>query len=615
MNLCSRHLIFGLFFVFGQMVFLSAQIVRPPVIWGNVPKYEREMTEYPYDKNAPAVILCDWGVWYPVDMPAGIVRMKRHVRLKILHEAGVPYKDIRLVYNKSQGETITELNAQTINFGGGRRKTIPLKLKFLPEKDLGNGMAEKSFVFRDVSPGSIIEYSYSLKTKEVEHLKPWYFQSEIPTVYSEVQLLGFEPYRFDGVSQMLELSPPDDDRWVMKHTPALGKIPFVSSWNDCRIGLRFQLRDMMSVRDEQEEWRLITLDLQQGTLVSDDSAAERAIYSLAQSIVRNAVTEEEKIAAIHAHVRDHVRWNGISDTWVNQSASALYRSRVGNSAEVNMLMAHLLWNVGIPAYRCFVSTRDHGKPNKFPLRNQFNDVFILAKGDGQSFILDATEKDLPYDLPPRRLLNGATWVISDTTAYWSKMPDRFYAETTILSQLTMDDQGAFTGNVENIYKGYAAQDFRRQHAGKPEMKGQENPDLPVSVHPSVSLEGITRMDDNMLIFNPLMDYRKTINPFSEVTRICPLDFENLTKENYILNLEIPETYQVIRMPVSSRISLEGKAMYFEYLCENRNGVIQVRTTFEISQSLIYPEDYAAVKDFYEKMIARMEEEVVMIRKE
>lgn len=615
MNFRSSHLIFWIFFVFGQIVPLSAQIVPQPVVWGNVPKEQREMVEYRYDANAPAVILCDWGVWYPLDMPAGIVRLQRHVRIKILREAGIPYQEVRLVYNKSKGESVTDLKAQTINFDGSRRKTIPLKLKFLPEKDLGNGLAEKSFVFREVSPGSIIEYAYSFKTKEVEHLKPWYFQSAIPTVYSEVQLLGFEPYEYDGVSQMLEIKPPDDYRWVMKHTPALGKMQFVSSWNDCRIGVRFQLRDMMSMRDEQEEWRLITFDLQQGTLVTDDSAAERAILSLAQSITRNAVTEEEKIASIHAHVRDHVRWNGISDIWVNQSAAALYRSRVGNSAEINMLIAHLLWNVGVPAYRCFVSTRNHGKPDEFPLRNQFNDMFILAKGDGQTFILDATEKDLPYDLPPRRLLNGATWVISDSTAFWSKMPDRFYAETTILTQLVMDENGGVTGSVENIYKGYAAQDFRRQFAGKPEVKGNENPDHPISTYPSVSFEGKFREEDHMLIFNPLMAYRKTENPFPKETRICPLDFENLTREKYIFNLELPENYQVIRMPASARISLEGKAMYFEYLCENRNGMIQVRTTFEISKSLIYPEDYDAVRDFYDKMIARMEEEIVLIRKE
>ncbi|MDX2249974.1 MAG: DUF3857 and transglutaminase domain-containing protein [Bacteroidia bacterium] len=596
-------------------VSLYGQISPPPVIWGNVPKDQREMKEYVYDTQTSAVIVCDFGIWYPVDMPAGIVRLQRHVRLKILREEGISQSEISLIYNKSEGENITDLKAQTINFDGNRKKTTPLALKFLPEKTLKNGLAEKSFVFREVSPGSIIEYSYSLKTKSVEHLKPWYFQSEIPTIHSEIQLVGFEPYQFDAVSQRLELPSSEENRWIMRHIAGLKKQPFISRWDDYRIGIHFQLQDLMTIRDEQEEWRLITLDLQQASIVSDDSASQSAIYALAQSLTRNAVTEEEKIAEIHAHVRDHVRWNGISDIWVNQSAAGLYRSRVGNSAEINMLMAHLLWNAGITAYRGFVSTRDHGKPKQFPLRNQFNDLFILAVGDGQSFILDATEKDLPYDLPPYRMLNEMAWIIRDTTAGWSKIPDRFYKETIIMGQLEMDSTGKISGEIEEIYKGYAAQDFGRKNREKPEIKIQETPGKTLSVHHPFSLEKEVHVEDKMLIVNLLSKYHDADYPFETESRVYPLDFGYLIRERYILNLRIPNNYQVIRMPVSARISMEGREMFFEYLCENRSGVIQIRTTFEISKSIIYPESFSAVKDFYGKMLSRIEEEIVLIRKE
>ncbi|MEZ4826082.1 MAG: DUF3857 domain-containing protein [Bacteroidia bacterium] len=599
----------------GLPVCVFSQFLPPPVVWGNVPKDQREMTAYRYDSTAAAVILCDWGTWYPVDMPAGIVKLHRHVRLKILSEAGIPYSEIRIIYDKSRGESVTDLKAQTINFTGNHRKTIPLKLRILPEKVLGNGMAEKSFVFREVKSGSIIEYSYVLKTTAVDHLKTWYFQSEIPTVYSEVKLVGFDPYTYKGIPQQLDLEPVEESRWIMKHTPAFHNVPFLNRPDDYRIALRFQLQNLMGEPEESEQWRLITLDLQQASLLTDDSVSQRALYALTQSLIRNTLTDEEKIDAIHAHVRNHVQWNGISDIWLNQSPSALYRSRKGNSAEINMLMAHMLWSAGITAYRCFVSTRNHGKPVMYPLRDQFNDLFILALADGQSFILDATEKYLPYDLPPRRMLNEVAWIIKEDVAQWTRMPDQFRAETSTVGQLSMDSSGHVTGIFEKIYKGYAAQDYLSSQEIKNRTGSGVVPGQSISVPVPFLADSFFQTTDQMTVFNPLFTFRKLQNPFWEKKRLYPLEFPSLSRETYILNFTIPPNFQVIRMPASTRLVLEGKEMMFEYLCEVRNSTIQVRATFEISKSKIYPEDYPAVKDLYDKMIARMQEDIVLIRKE
>ena len=50
------------------------------------------------------------------------------------------------------------------------------------------------FTFPNVVPGAILEYEYTLASLDFENLDTWYFQREIPTLWSEMRFEVPEPY-------------------------------------------------------------------------------------------------------------------------------------------------------------------------------------------------------------------------------------------------------------------------------------------------------------------------------------------------------------------------------------------------------------------------------------
>lgn len=612
--------------------FLHAQS-SIPVVWGQIPDEQEKLEVYSYFPEAEAVILNDFGIWYPGDAEGRTVKLKRHIRIKILKPEGLKYKDVVIRYQtRSKYEQVKNLRAQTINFEGSRKVKNKLALKLLPPKDLQNGERELSFTFREVKVGSIIEYAYDLETDEIDNLNPWYFQNKIPTVESEVRLAGFIPRAYQAFPQNISIELQENDFWKMKHIAPLPDLPFLLNYDANRIGIRFQYRDFTTIMDDVQAWQEFSHWLEEATLLLDDSVSQRAIFALAQSLIRDAITEEEKIAAIYNHVRNHVRWNGVSDYWVNQSAAQLYRSQEGHSGEINMLLAHLLWQAGVTAYRGFVATRDYGKPLDVPLFNQFNDVFILAIADGQSFIMDATDPLRPYDLPPLRLLNGKAWLIRDSTAGWSNIPDRYMGEKLISGRIILDEQNdGITGIFQEYLKGYFALETEKRFRKAGEEKfwaayldsssviknpGLHNADqthLPLELTYEFFSKKWTRKEANRLHLIPMAHYTLTRNPFKENTRNRPVEYDFLRDEQITISIQVGEDWEIEKIPDSKRVMLPGMEVSFNYTAEKTGNVIHVSSHFQVRKSVIFPEDYGALKKLYDHITELMNQEVILRR--
>jgi hypothetical protein len=458
-NLVKVACSFLLVFLFGFSLGMT-QSGKREITWNYLPDEHRDMVEYSFDKEAVAVVLHDVGIWAPTSLEEEEIRMQRHRRIKILKEDGVRFKEVVLDYQA--GEEIKNLKARTINWEDGKKKVTKLKLKYLPEETVGLNQRRKSFSFRDVKPGSIIEYQYELESSGFEFLKTWYFQDKIPTVHSEVRIDNFGPFAYRAFPQILEIRPYRKGRYRMRHVRGISEEPFVGNWNDYRVGIKFQLKDQVELRDDTREWQLITMDLQQGTLFLDDEETQQALYSLTRSLTREAITDQEKVAIIFNHIRDHVKWNGISDTWMTKTPSQTYKDQAGSSVEINMLLTQMYWLANLEAHRLFYRTRKEGLPVFEPLRNQFNDMLCVVKADGQTFFLDATDPLRPYDLIPQRALNRMGWLVKDSTANWVKIPGRFPSSISVAGLMSINEDGYIQGECKEIRGGYEALAIRKK---------------------------------------------------------------------------------------------------------------------------------------------------------
>jgi hypothetical protein len=182
--------------LFISMLIISFPIqlfAKDPVKWGKVSLDELKMTVYQNEPDAPAVILSDYG-----DVTVGPrTEYTRHVRIKILRNAGLKYANIEIPFRyDGRYEFIQDLDVLTFNLDD--KETI-IKTKLpqhkIAEEQIDSKNRKKVFTFPDVKPGSVIEYRYTIVSLDLVKLQTWYFQSTIPTVLSSYELSI--PNRFD----------------------------------------------------------------------------------------------------------------------------------------------------------------------------------------------------------------------------------------------------------------------------------------------------------------------------------------------------------------------------------------------------------------------------------
>jgi len=183
---------------------------RPPIKYGKIDEKEIAIATC---QGADAVILCDYGE-YKFEGITGVVYFEftRHLRIKILTEAGLRYAtqqiyyyDLRSAYSHPYNQTYT-LRAQTLNVDA-KGKVVASKVKprfnIITEPDQ-NFNASVTIFFPDVKPGSIIEYEITIPTTETVNPPPWMVQYDIPVLWNELRIItpqefnyAVKPYNID----------------------------------------------------------------------------------------------------------------------------------------------------------------------------------------------------------------------------------------------------------------------------------------------------------------------------------------------------------------------------------------------------------------------------------
>lgn len=175
--------------------FLFAQ--SAPIKWKDIPLDDLKMTEYTMAPEASAVVLCDYGQMYFDINPNGqhlFLFIERHVRIKILNKKGLKQASIKIPFHDIKCEKFNKENnimisARAYNLSKkGEIQSTRLKRKNILFKDSTNCYTIAEFTIPDVKVGSVFEYKYKIPTLEMIYPKSWFFQTDIPIIYSEFRM-------------------------------------------------------------------------------------------------------------------------------------------------------------------------------------------------------------------------------------------------------------------------------------------------------------------------------------------------------------------------------------------------------------------------------------------
>jgi hypothetical protein len=179
-----------------------------PVNWGKIAADEFSIVPKGTDAQAPAIVLCDFG---NIEI-TNRTFYTRHIRIKILNEQGLQYASVEIPYEvKDKHDVFYELKAQTLVMENGKIVKYKVAPGQIEDLTINEKWHKKKFTFPHAAPGAIIEYHYVIASLDFEKLDNWYFQREIPTIWSELRFDVPPPYVYlVSFENNRELAPDEE---------------------------------------------------------------------------------------------------------------------------------------------------------------------------------------------------------------------------------------------------------------------------------------------------------------------------------------------------------------------------------------------------------------------
>jgi hypothetical protein len=164
---------------------------RFPIRWNKITSAEFKLKPAGRDSAASAIVLCDFGNIEVTNRTF----YSRHTRIKILNNNGLRYASVEIPYQtKDRHDEITQIKARTLIMENGKILEYKVPAGEMERNVINDRWSKLTFTFPKAAPGAIIEYEYTIASLDFENLDTWYFQREIPTMWSELRFEVPEPY-------------------------------------------------------------------------------------------------------------------------------------------------------------------------------------------------------------------------------------------------------------------------------------------------------------------------------------------------------------------------------------------------------------------------------------
>lgn len=639
----SPRILFSiLFLLFNSFIF--AQTHSAPIEWGLVAKSDLEMTSYEKDPNAKAVVLADYGV-IDVQDTGNMYKYEftHHKRIKILDKTAFDEGNISIPFYKE--DKIYGLKAQTLNPDG---TITELTKKDFYQEDINLYYKRKKFSLPNIQVGSIIEYKYSVSSERLAELPEWYFQGELPVRYSEVVVYIHHKFEYVFLFQGQKRTPEEDDedgvvvindnQFVMRNAPALKEEAYITSMNNYRTRLRFQLSKVYYTNRADENvlttWDELADELKHGYKFGQQYRFKRSynkVWKMVEPLLAAATTDDEKINIIYDFVQNKITWNQYYGIYADDTLDKTLEEGTGDVAAINLMLVALMQEAGVDAYPLLCSSRGNGMiTKKYPIIDQFNYLLACVEQGEETLLLDASSADHTLGMIREDALNYTGWLVDGKNSRWKYIEPQKSSDI-LWAQLDLSNEG----NIEGIFKGrssgYSGMDERRRYRADGEdfwkerlseripdlkvdeisFKNEDDHTKPFSTEIQFTWEGASQGVGDILYVSPIIYTSFSENPFKSETRLYPVEIPYPIKEQMIINFNIPEGYAVEELPEKVNLAFPNKDASFRFLAEVKGNMITITSRVEVNRLIYDTPEYEAIKGFYDTIVESFSEQIVL----
>ena len=629
--------------------------------FGKVSKEELEEKFYPLDSTANAAYLYKYRkTFYSYVSFNGGFQLITHVheRIKIYAKKGFDMATKSIVYytpERGSKEIISDVKGYTYNLEKGKIVKEKLSKKSVFKEKHNKFRSIKKITMPNVNVGSVIEITYKLISNYEDYIDDVDFQFGIPVKKLKVHVEIPEFYTFTKRSKGYYLAPMETstkssnagttayktDVFIFnaEDVPALkDDEPYVGDISSYRGGVNFELTSTNfatvggKYRNYTTSWDAISKGIYKSKKFGLELEENKYYKNDLDEILKTAKTEFEKLGAIFDFVKSKIKWNNFYGIYSNSVKNA-YENRLGNVADINLIVTSMLRSAGLNANPVLVSTRGNGVP-LFPTLKGFNYVISMVEfSDGGYVLLDATE---PYSLPnvlPTRVLNwNGRKVTKEGVSSWIELKNSKHSliENNIIIKLS--DDLIVNGLSRTKYYDTSALNFRRRNNHIKEdniitdfeennnvevenfkIANSKNLSKPVLRSVKFNSEDLIESINGKLYLEPLLFLSESVNPFKLKERKFPVDFATPWKVKNRVSIQIPEGYKLEVIPEALNISLPNNLGFFKFEVKQIGNKLSTLSILQFDSAIIPAQYYSFLKDFYGKKVKKESEKIVLVK--
>ncbi len=647
-----------LFFVFSVEV--SAQKSQPAM--GKIDKADLEMKDCDFDKGAEALTLISWGnVYYRRGKELFNTVFEKRVRIKILKTSGLSYANVSIPYfDQDNEEQIRNIEAFTYNLDetGNIKKTEVGKSSIFSKK-INKQYSTMIIAFPEARVGSVLEYRYSMERETMSEIKDWYFQAQIPTRFSEYQVNVPAMFHFTVQPSVVDPIDIKEDEtveniqlndvglvatkiitknYIMQNLRGVRDEPYMGSAKDYMQRLSFQLSQLDYGDGQLVELRKNWGDVVAALMKKNDFGIqlEKKVKPCALIIAEASRLPdlEARIRLIYNYVRQNMTWNEEENIYSENGIVRAWNKKTGSTADINLLLVNLLKQAGLVAYPILFSTRENGLVNNYyPFINQFNTVMAYVEVKGKFDVLDATDKVSGYQLTPEAIVNTKGFIVMGETGEWINVIDLTHKYKVL---------AAVHGDIDSdgVMKGYClvnSDEYAKKQRCEKWVKDKEKFREEYFSRPYASIKindlKVTNADLDSLPLEQKVqftyaldksgDYRYfSVNLFSELEknpfiadqRVADIDFGYLQEYTIFGSYTIPNGYTFEKLPENISMVTPDNGIVFNRVLQTEDDLLNARITVSFKRSYYPAAEYLDFAAFYKKLIAKLNEQVVIKKK-
>ncbi|GAA0546898.1 transglutaminase domain-containing protein [Chitinophaga japonensis] len=650
-------------------VLSTAAQEKHKIKFGKVSSEDFSQTRNDLDTGAHAIVLSDIGSSdFEAEQDGLRLVYKRHRRVKILDKTGYEAATEQVYLYKSghEEEKMTNLKAVTYNLENGKVVETKMDSKSVFSEELDKHHERKKFTLPAVKEGSIIEYAYTVYSPFTFNLQPWSFQGEYPCLWSEYSVgipewydyifIGqgyhkFEsktredqrksfPFRFEkegaygtktGQTEFVTVSGNVSYyRWVATNVPQLKEENFTTSLANHVTRIEFQLSATkypgQAVKPVMGTWAKLVEDLMKhesyGVALDKNNGF---LGKEVETLTDGATSDREKAKRIYCYVRNNFTCTDHSRLFTEKPLRSIFTSKSGNVTELNLLLVAMLRKAGLEAYPVILSTRDHGFTNPlYPMVSRFNYTIAEVTMGNKPCFLDASY-NLGFGKLHTSCYNGHARMLNPEATAIRFDPDSLL-EQKMTSVYIRNENGVLKGTWQQRPTYFESYELR----GLVHSKGREEYFKPVGkLFEKVSNTAIEELDSlerpvmvkydfvwqpdggDMVYLNPMFSEATKTNPFKSQERKYPVEMPYAVDEIYSLNMEVPPGYAVEELPKSTIVKFNGDEGVFQYMIAQTGNAIQFRSRIKLNRAYFDPEEYNALRDFFDMIVKKQAEQIVL----